>query len=181
MEEIRVVDVVENNKINTKAFGPFSHERIILPDGRPGETLLQFLAEERLAGRYPILGDGALYRPVEERSIVVVPREWDVTTPDELTGALVGVDVVGTIPISEDDPDAGEVRVIRLIEPDGTAPADFVRAGVGGYSETDLYLGWDTWVDYPPGIPTAFPEEEEEAPEPDPDTADDDNDDEGYW
>ena len=90
MEDLKVVDTVLANKVNTGAFGPFMSERIILPDGRPGETLIQFLADERLQGRYPLLGDGALYRPVEERSIVVMPREWDATTPDELTGAMVG-------------------------------------------------------------------------------------------
>lgn len=180
MEELNVVNVVEANKLNTKAFGPFMSERIILPDGRPGETLLQFLAEERLAGRYPILGDGALYRPVEERSIVVVPREWDATTPDELTGALVGVDVVGTIPVAEDLPEHGEILVVRLTEPDGANPADYVRSAPVIRTETDVCLGWDTWVDYPPGIPTALPEEEAPESEPSPDTTTDD-DAESYW
>lgn len=185
MEEIRVSEVVRMNKKNTKVFGPFMSERIVCPDGRPGQLLSQFLAEERLQGRYPLLGDGPLYRPIEEGTIVVTPRKWGATTPDELVGALVGVTVIGTIPVAEDDPDAGEILIVRLTEPDGTAPADFVRAGLitgilrAGLTsgvETEINLGWDTWVDYPPGIPTAFPEEE---PEPAPDS--DDTDDEGYW
>ena len=174
MEDLKVAAVVLANKVNTAAFGPFMSERIILPDGRPGDLLCQFLAEERLDDRYPLLGDGALYRPIEERSIVVVPREWGATTPDELAGALVAVEVIGTIPVAEDEPAAGEILIVRLTEPDGSAPADFVRVGPTVRTETDVPLGWDTWVDYPPGIPTAFPAE-------DPDPTDDDDDDEGYW
>ena len=180
MEELSVMAVVENNKINAKAFGPFMSERIVLPDGRPGDLLCQFLAEERLEGRYPLLGDGALYRPVEQGTIVVAPREWGATTPDELAGALVAVKVIGTIPVAEDEPEAGEILVVRLTEPDGVAPADFVRVGTTTRTETDVPLGWDTWVDYPPGVPTAFPAEEEPEPTPAPDD-DPDDDDEGYW
>ena len=131
-----------------------------------------------MEGRYPLLGDGALYRPIEERSIVVVPREWGATTPDELAGALVAVKVIGTIPVAEDEPDNGEILVVRLTDADGSAPADFVRVGTTTRTETDVPLGWDTWVDYPPGIPTAFPEEATES-EPSSDTTTDD--DEGYW
>ena len=176
MEEMRVVDVVESNKMNVKTFGPFMSERIIHPDGRPGETLIQFLAEERLAGRYPLLGDGALYRPIEEGTVVIAPREWGATTPDELAGALVSVEVIGTIPVAEDEPDNGEILIVRLTDADGSAPADFVRVGPTVRTETDVALGWDTWVDYPPGIPSAFSAEE---PDLTPDTTDDD--DEGYW
>lgn len=177
MEELSVKDIVWSNKRYTEVFGIFMSERLVVPDGRPGKLLRQFLAEERQEGRVPLLGGGPLYRPLEERSIVITPREWGVETPDELVGALVGVKVVGTIPIAEDDPSAGEILVVRLTEPDeGDGPADFVRCGDGGFTETDVHLGWDTWVDYPPGIPSAFPEEE-----PDPDPATDDNDDEGYW
>ena len=174
MEDLKVVDVVRGNKRNVKVFGPFMSERIVLRDGRLGETLRQFLAEERLAGRYPLLGNGPLYRPIEEGSVVVVPRTWGATTPDELAGALVGIEVIGTIPVAEDEPAAGEIVVVRLTEPDGTVPADFVRVAPTTRTETDVCLGWDVWVDYPPGIPSAFPAEEE--PEPD-----DDDDDEGYW
>ena len=175
MEELKVADVVKSNKKNTIVFGPFMSERIILPDGRLGETLRQFLAEERLQGRYPLLGNGPLYRPLQEGTVVVAPRSWGAKTPDELAGALVGIEVIGTIPVAEDEPDSGEILVIRLTEPDGTSPADFVRSGPTTRTETDAPLGWDTWVDYPPGIPSAFPEEE---PEPD---DNDDDDDEGYW
>lgn len=177
MEELKVADVVWFNKHNTETFGPFMTERIILPDGRSGELLSQFLADERREGRYPFLGDGQLYRPLEEGSVVVAPREWKATTPDELAGALVGVEVIGTIPVAEDDPEHGEILVVRLTEPDGAVPADFVRVGPRVRTETDVHLGWDTWIDYPPGIPSAFTEEE---PEPDPDD-DPDSDDEGYW
>ena len=178
MEELRVVDVVRMNKKNTKVFGPFMSEHVILPDGRTGNTLCQFLADERREGRYPLLGDGPLYRPIQEGTVVVAPRTWGVTTPDELTGALVGIEVIGTIPVAEDEPEAGGILVVRLTEPDGVAPADFVRSAPTIRTETDVCLGWDTWVDYPPGVPTAFPE-----PEPDPEPDDDptDDDDEGYW
>lgn len=176
MEELSVAAVVKANKINAKTFGPFMSERIILPDGRLGDLLCQFLAEERLAGRYPLLGNGPLYRPIEEGVVVVAPRTWGVTTPDELTGALVGVDVVGTIPVDEYDSSAGEILVVRLTEPDGIAPADFVRSGPAFRTETDVCLGWDVWVDCPTGIPSAFsaepfptPEEAEKAEEEDPD------------
>lgn len=174
MEDLKVAAVVLANKVNTAAFGPFMSEHIVLPDGRLGDTLCQFLAEERLYGRYPLLGDGALYRPIEEGTIVVVPREWGATTPDELTGALVAVEVIGTIPVAEDEPDNGEILVVRLTDADGSAPADFVRVGTTAKTETDVALGWDTWVDYPPGIPSAFSAEEEPDPAPD-------DDDEGYW
>lgn len=176
MEELSVLAVVRENKRNTKIFGAFMSEHIVLPDGRLGNTLCQFLAEERLDGRYPLLGDGALYRPIEQGTIVVAPREWGATTPDELAGALVGVSVIGTIPVAEDEPDSGEILVVRLTDADGSAPADFVRVGTTTRSETDVPLGWDTWVDYPPGIPSAFPEE----PDPESDPTDDE-DDEGYW
>lgn len=176
MEEIRVTDVVRANKRNVRVFGPFMSEHIVLQDGRLGETLRQFLADERLQGRYPIMGNGPLYRPVEEGAVVVAPRTWGVTTPDELTGALVGVDVVGTIPVDEYDSSAGEILVVRLTEPDGIAPADFVRSGPAIRTETDVCLGWDVWVDCPTGIPSAFsaapfptPEEAEKAEEEDPD------------
>lgn len=173
MEALNVAAIVKANKTNTKVFGPFMSERIILSDGRTGNTLCQFLADERREGRYPLLGDGPLYRPIQEGTVVVAPRTWGVTTPDELTGALVGIEVIGTIPVAEDEPEAGEILVVRLTEPDGVAPADFVRSAPTIRTETDVCLGWDVWVDYPPGIPSAFPAED---PEPD----DDDND-EGYW
>ena len=179
MEELRVVEVVRMNKKNTKVFGPFMSERIVLPDGRLGETLRQFLAEERWWGRYPLLGNGPLYRPIEEGTVVVAPKNWGVSTPDELAGALVAVEVIGTIPVAEDEPDNGEILVVRLTDADGTAPADFVRSSPVIRTGTDVHLGWDCWVDYPPGIPTAFPAEEEEE-EPDPAHTTDD-DDEGYW
>lgn len=178
MEELSVKDVVWSNKRNTETFGIFMSERIIRPDGCPVQLLRQFLAEERLEGRVPLLGGGPLYRPLEERTIVVAPRTWGAETPDELVGALVGVKVIGVIPIAEDDPSAGEILIVRLTEPDGVTPADFVRAGDGGLHETDVYLGWDTWVDYPPGIPSAFPAEEPESDDP---ATDDNDDDEGYW
>lgn len=174
MEDLSVRNIVRANKANNKVFGPFMSERIILPDGRTGDTLRQFLAEERLQGRYPLLGNGPLYRPIEEGSVIVAPRAWGVTTPDELAGALVGVEVIGTIPVAEDAPEHGEIVVVRLTEPDGTVPADYVRSAPVIRTETDVCLGWDTWVDYPPGIPTAFQAEEE--PESDPT-----DDDEGYW
>lgn len=173
MEDLKVADIVRANKRNTKIFGAFMSERLVLPDGRLGETLRQFLAEERLQGRYPLQGNGPLYRPIKEGTVVVVPRTWGATTPAELAGALVGIEVIGTIPVAEDEPSAGEILVVRLTDPDGTVPADFVRSSPTIRTETDVPLGWDTWVDYPPGIPTAFPAED---PEPD-----DDNDDEGYW
>lgn len=177
MEELSVKEVVAENRKNTKTFGVFMSARIIEPDGRPGKFLRQFLAEERLQGRYPLLGEGSLYDPLKWDAIIVAPREWGATTPDELVGALVGVRVVGTIPIASGGHMTGEILVVRLTEPDGTSPADYVRAGLAAKVETDIQLGWDCWVDYPPGIPSAFPEEESE-PAPD---SDDSDDDEGYW
>lgn len=175
MEELSVKEVVQENKRNAEAFGVFMSGRIVLPDGRPGQLLSQFLAEERLQGRYPLLGrESSPYKPLKWDAIIVAPREWGATIPDELVGALVGVSVVGNIPISSGGHMTGEIRIIRLTEPDGTTPTEFVRADLSSEVETDIQLGWDTWVDYPPGIPTAFPPEEPESDH----TPDDD---EGYW
>ena len=175
MEKLNVKQIVWENRENTEAFGVFMAERIIFPGGVPGGHLCQFLADEFQKGRVPIRGERAKYDPLKEKSIVVVPRGWGVNTPDELVGALVGVSVVGTIPIAEDRPDEGEILVVRLTEPgDGDGPADWVRFGNGGLNETDVHLGWDTWVDYPPGVPSAFPEPEPDDPAPT-------DDDEGYW
>lgn len=172
MEELRVASVVRENKKNTKAFGTLMSERIVLPDGGPGEILSQFLAEERREGRYPLLGDGKTYRPLKEETIIVAPREWGATTPNDLIGALVGVEVVGSIPITKDNILTAEIIVVRLTEPDGSTPADFVRAAWKSCVETDVYLGMDTWVDYPPGIHT--------QPEPEPAPTQEEED-EGYW
>ena len=178
MEALSVKDIVRENKKNAEMFDIFMAERIIFPGGVPGGHLCQFLTDEFRKGRVPLRGEMAKYDPVKEQAIVVVPREWGANTPDELVGAIVGVEVIGTIPIAEDQPDDGEILVVRLTEPgDGDGPADWVRFGNGGLNETDVHLGWDVWVDYPPGIPSAFPEEE---PEPDPDDSDD-SDGEGYW
>ena len=178
MENMSVKQVVQENKKNAKAFSVFMDERIINED--IGPRLDQFLANERERGLYPLLG-GGYYNPLQEGVIVVAPRKWGVTTPNELIGALVGVTVIGTIPVAEDLPEHGEIIIVQLTEPDdGEGPADFVRAGDGGRAETDICLGWDCWVDYPPGVPTAFPAEEEPEPTPAPDD-DPDDDDEGYW
>lgn len=177
MENMSVKQVVQENKKNAKAFSVFMDERIINDD--IGPRLDQFLANARERGLYPLLG-GDYYKPLQEGVIVICPKSWGITTPNELIGALVGVTVIGTIPVADDIPEHGEILIVQLTEPDeGDGPADFVRAGDGGRFETDLKLGWDTWVDYPPGIPTAFPSEEETESDPTPDTIDDD--DEGYW
>ena len=171
MEELRVASVVRENKKNTKAFGTLMSERIVLPDGGPGEILSQFLAEERREGRYPLLGDGQTYRPLKEETIIVAPKGWGATVPEDLVGALVGVEVVGSIPIIKGQHPTMEISVVRLTEPDGNSPADFVRAEWKSCVETDVYLGRDTWVDYPPGIHT----------QPEPETTPEEDDTEGYW
>lgn len=148
MENLCIANIVKFNKDNAKALGQFMSERIDLPDGRPGKILSQFLAEERREGRYPLLGDGS-YRPIVEEVIVVAPREWGATTPADLIGARVGFQVIGTIPIIKDHQPTLEILVIRLTEPDGTEPSNFVYAGWTSVSETDIYLGKDTWVNYP--------------------------------
>lgn len=153
MENLSISDIVKLNKTNTKALGQFMSERIDLPDGRPGELLSQFLAAERREGRYPLLGDGA-YRPILEETIIVAPREWGATTPDDLIGAHVGVQVIGTIPIIKDHQPTLEILIVRLTEPDGTEPPGLVYAGWTSVSETDIYLGRDTWVNYPVAINT---------------------------
>lgn len=183
MEELSVASVVKANKANNKAFGAFMTERIVRPDGGPSKILSQFLAEERLEGRYPLRGNGREYRPLKEEVIIVAPKAWGATNPSDLVGALVGVTVIGTIPIIKDNRKTMEIIVVRLTDPDGTAPADFVRAGWAPVVETEVYLGRDTWVDYPPGIPSAFPEESEpeEEAETTSDPTPDDDDDEGYW
>lgn len=149
MENLCIADIVKFNKDNAKALGQFMSERIDLPDGRPGKILSQFLAEERAEGRYPILGEGTSYCPIKEEAIIVAPQKWGVTTPEELIGASVGFRVIGTIPIIKDHQPTMEILVIRLTEPDGTEPSGFVYAGWTSVSETDIYLGRDTWVNYP--------------------------------
>ena len=172
MEELRVKEVVKANKANNKAFGAFMTERIVRPDGQPGDILAQFLAEERREGRYPLLGDGQTYRPLKEETIIVAPKAWGATTPGDMVGALVGIKVIGTIPVIKNNRMTAEISVVRLTEPDGNSPADFVRAEWKSCVETDVYLGRDTWVDYPPGIHT----------QPEPETTPEEEDDtEGYW
>lgn len=180
MEELSVKDVVKFNKASTKVFGPFMSERIVLPEDSSGEILSQFLAEERRWGRYPLLGNGTAYQPIKEETIVVAPREWGATTPSDLVGALVGVKVIGTIPIIKDNHITAEILIVRLTDPDGVTPADSVRADWASAVETDVYLGMDTWVDYPPGIhtqpePFPTPEEAEKAEEEEEEDAD------NYW
>ena len=180
MEVLSVKEVVRENKRNLKSLSVFMDERIVRSNGELGPRLDQFLAGERQMGLYPLLG-GAYYKPLQEGVIVTAPKSWGITTPNELVGALVGVRVIGSIPVAEDRPEHGEIHIVRLTEPDdGDGPVDWVRAGGPPKCDTDLHLGWDVWVDYPLGIPTAFPEEEE--PDSDSDSApDSDDDDEGYW
>ena len=176
MEELSVKEIVRANKANANTFGQFMTERIVRPDDSPGEILSQFLAEERLDGRYAILGDGQTDRPLQEETIIVAPKKRGFTRPDELVGALVGVSVIGTIPIIKDNILTAEIIIVRLTEPDGISPADFVRAEWKSCVETDVYLGMDTWVDYPPGIHTQPEPEPESSP-----TPEEDEDDEDYW
>ena len=176
MEELTVKDDVRENNRNDSALVIFIPEIIVPPHQTPGEISRLYLPEQRREGRYPLLGDGAAYRPIKEEAIIVAPKKWGATTPRDLVGACVGITVIGTIPIIKDNRLTAEILIVRLTEPDGTAPADFIRADWTSVVETDVYLGMDTWVDYPPGIhfqpapaPFPTPEEAEKAEEEDPD------------
>ena len=140
MEKMTVKDIVRENKKNTSVFGVFMSEHI-----NSGRSLRQFLAEERLKGRVPLRGEGSNYDPVKERVIIVAPREWGADAPDELVGASVRLDIIGLIPVSDDDD--GNITVIRLTEATPGFEPDVVFDDSWVVENAALCpIGRNTWV-----------------------------------
>ena len=168
MEKLNVKDVVMANRKNTEAFGVFMSEHIHAH--KPGCSLRQYLADEFSKGRVPLRGRGSNYDAIKERVIVTVPREWGADTPDELVGASVRFNMIGTIPIS-DDPDDGKITVVRLTEPTAGSTPDVVFDDSWVVENAALFgIGEHVWVRLAPPPMAELDDYEEE------DDADDDND-----
>ena len=169
MEPINVKDVVMENKLNTETFGIFMSERFHDRSLPAGVSLRQFLADEFREGRVPLRGRDSNYDPVKERVIVMAPREWGADTPDELVGASVRFNMIGTIPIS-DEPDDGKITVVRLTEPTAGATPDVVFDDFWCVENAALFgIGRNVWVRLVPPPPMSELDD------------DDSDDDEGYW
>lgn len=170
MEKISVKEVVQENKKNVESFGVFMSECL-----HTGRSLRQFLAEERLEGRVPLRGEESNYDPIKERVIVLIPQTWGADDPTELVGAAVRFDMIGTIPISDDDD--GKITVVRLTEAAADTEPDIVFDDSWIVENAALCpLGRNAWVRLhppPPMIPDNEPDDNNDD--------DNDSDDEGYW
>lgn len=170
MELLNVKAVVRENKFNIEAFGVFMSERIHV-GARHGRSLRQFLSDEFREGRVPLRGRCSNYDPLKEKVIVTAPRDWWADAPDELIGAAVRFNMIGTIPVS-DDPDDGKITVIRLTEATSGSEPVIIFDGTKVVENAALFaLGRNVWARL---VPPPMKWED------DPDDDDNDSDDEGY-